>query len=437
MSYYSQYSLINPAKESSNWPVISESITNYCNDHFKFKFDPGSPVVRLHEPTFSSEEILAVLEALLETRVTMGKDVKYFEELFAKYVSSSRSVTCNSGSSANLLAISALSNPKMPNHLKPGDEVIVPALSWSTTIWPIVQHGLIPVLVDVDLHTFNIDIEQIHRAITPKTKAIMLVHVYGNPCNMDDILSLAEKYSLFVIEDCCEALGAEYRGKKVGAFGDVGTFSFYYSHHITTMEGGILVTNNDLIADLATVIRAHGWIRDLNDKSTYIKSYPNIDPRFIFINHGYNLRLTEPQASMGIVQLSKLDQFVRVRRANTKKMTELFSQFELFNFQNETSEGYSSNFGFPMLLNGKSKFLLSELTKYMNDAGIETRPIICGNLEMQPAMSLFPHRVVGDLENATKIMNQGFSIGNHHFVDNHAIDYIFKILDDFINNKKI
>ncbi|MCR4282383.1 MAG: DegT/DnrJ/EryC1/StrS family aminotransferase, partial [Bauldia sp.] len=290
-----------------------QGVELYCATHHNFGFDPANPRVRLHEPTFGAEEINAALDCLLSTNVTHGEKVRAFEASFRDTVSMSNAVACNSGSSANLLAIAALVSQ---NHLKAGDEVIVSALSWSTTVWPLIQHGLVPVLVDCDPLTLNIDPHEVEKAIGQKTRAIMPVHVFGNPCDMEAIgyLRSRTRHGLLMIEDCCEALGATYQGMPVGSFGTVGTFSFYFSHHITTLEGGIVVTGFDSLAETIRIQRAHGWIRDVEDKTPYVEAYPGFDPKFLFVDTGYNLRLTEPQAAMGLCQLEKLPGIVETRR---------------------------------------------------------------------------------------------------------------------------
>ncbi len=230
--------------------AVHKNIAEYCDKHHHFTFDPKKPTVRLHEPTFGASEIIAAVDVLLSTRVTMGPKVRDFEHQFAGAFEFSHAITNNSGSSANLLAIAALSNVSTRNRLQPGDEVIVPALCWSTTVWPLIQHGLVPVIVDIDPVTFNINPEEIERAIGPKTRGIMLVHVYGNPCDMNSIMEICSRRNLLLLEDCCEALGAYYNGTPVGKFGSIGTFSFYFSHHMTTLEGGVCVTESFELAEM-------------------------------------------------------------------------------------------------------------------------------------------------------------------------------------------
>jgi CDP-4-dehydro-6-deoxyglucose reductase, E1 len=417
--------------------AIHENIAAYCRAHYDFGFDPAKPVVRLHEPTLAAEEISAALDVLLSTKVTMGPKVREFERVFREMHGFGHAVSNNSGSSANLLAVAALANPATPDRLQPGDEVIVPALAWSTTVWPLVQHGLVPVIVDIDRQTFNLDPAAVERAIGPKTRAVMPVHVYGNPCDMDALAALCKRRNLILIEDCCEALGASYDGKPVGSFGRAGTFSFYFSHHITMLEGGITVTGDFELAELMRVLRAHGWTRELENKAPYLAANPDIDPRFLFINQGYNLRITEVQGAMGLIQLPKLAPFIDTRRENTLKWRSALARFgEVLEFQQDTPKGKSSYFGFLLLVKDGAPFEPAELTGFLGKAGIETRPIICGNIALQPAMKLYAHRVAGPLDNATRVMRRGFCIGNHQAIGAEARDYVTAKMSEFLSGKR-
>lgn len=417
---------------------VRDSVEAYCRANHDFAFHPDRPRVRLHEPTFGAEEINAALECLLTTQVTMGAKVKGFEGDFTRKFGFSHGTMVNSGSSANLLVVASLANPQTRDSLKPGDEVIVPALAWSTTVWPLIQCGLVPVIVDIDPATLNIDPNEIERAIGPRTRAVMIVPVYGNPCNMDAITDICQRRSLILIEDCCEALGATYNGKPVGTFGRVGTFSFYYSHHITTLEGGICVTDDFDFAETMRILRAHGWIREVEDKARWTKQYPDIHERFLFVNVGYNLRATELQGAMGSVQLGKLDGFVRQRRENAAWFRRVLAQYgDIFDFQDETPKGFHSWFGFPVTLRDNAPFAVQDLTMALEAANIETRPIICGNIARQPAMKLHPHRVHGELKNASAVMNRSFSFGIHQAVGAAARDYMAGEVRRFLHTRGV
>lgn len=415
---------------------IHASVNQYCTEAHRFSFNPSAPAIRLHEPTFSADEINVAIDVLLSTKVTMGAKVKNFEKEFAETFKFGHGVMNNSGSSANLLGIAAIVNPVTPDGLRPGDEVIVPALSWSTTVWPLIQCGLIPVIVDIDPVTFNIDPNEIERAIGPKTRGVMPVHVYGNPCEMTAITTICNLHNLTLIEDCCEALGAFYDGTPVGKFGRVVTFSFYFSHHMTTLEGGICITDDFQLAELMRILRAHGWVRELDDPKPYLQKYTEYDPRFLFVNLGYNLRATELQGAMGSVQLPKLKGYVEARRENTKRwQADLSCWSEFFQFQHETPKGFSSCFGFPLVRKSDVPFELKALTRFLNHANIETRPIICGNIARQPAIKMYEHRVSGDLKHSSNIMINGFSFGNHQDVGIDGRAYVVnKIREFFVAN---
>lgn len=414
---------------------IKQNIDEYCDTYFDFSFNPEKPVVRLHEPTSSGDEVFAAVDTMLSTFTTMGKKVRAFENQYAQYAGTKHGVMSNSGSSANLLSVAALANPFTKDYLKPGDEVIVPALSWSTTIWPLIQHNLVPVIVDCDLDSFNLDLDKLEKAIGPKTRAIKLVHVYGNPCNMDAIMALAKKHHLFIIEDCCEAMGAFYDGKSVGSFGDVGNFSFFFSHHISTMEGGISVTNNFDLTETMRILRAHGWSREADEHQKYVNMYPDIDPRFIFINIGYNLRPTEVNAAMGMHQLPKLDGLIEKRRETAAFYQKRLSKYEeFFHFQKEEPKGKHVWFGFPIILKDNTPFSVKDITSYMQQNHIETRPIIAGNMARHPAFNMYEHRIAGDLSAADTVMKKGFAFACHHAVDANAREYVVSTIDNFIEN---
>lgn len=415
---------------------VKASISAYCNEAFDWSFDKDNPVVRLHEPSFGAEEIAAFIDTMLSTQVTMGKKVRQFEQQYAKHFGYGDGVMSNSGSSANLLAIAALANAATKEHLRVGDEVLVPALCWSTTVWPLVQYGLVPVFVDCDSRTLNIDCEHLESAISEKTRAIMVVHVYGNPAEMDAIMDIARRYNLQVIEDSCESMGAYYDGKPVGSFGRVGTFSFYYSHHITTMEGGICVTDDHALVDLMRILRAHGWSRESSLHSYYQTQYPEFDPRFIFVNAGYNLRPMEGQAAMGAVQLPKLDNFIDTRRKVASYLLSALNRYDdILDFQLETSRGKHSWFGFPVMVKPNAPFSTDAIRAFLSQNGIENRPIIAGNISRHPAFRVVKHRIAGGMSNSDFIMNRGFAIGCHHAMDENSCRYVVDVVNTFMREQ--
>lgn len=419
---------------------IKDSIEEYWIENNEISFNSLNPKINLHEPTFGPEEVMAIVEVMLSTNVTMGKKVLEFEDNLCNYFNISEAVTNNSGSSANLLAISALANIQTENYLKPGDEVIVPALSWSTTIWPLIQNNLVPVFVDINPLTLNIDPQKIEDAIGEKTKAIMIVPVYGNPCDMDSIMSLCKKYDLTLIEDTCESLGATYDNKPLGSFGRVGTYSFYFSHHMTTLEGGVCITNDFDLSETMRILRAHGWIRETKEPQKFLDLVTNksIDPRFLFVNLGYNLRLTEPQGAMGSVQLPKLNGFVDSRRKSADFLLKNLEKFSSFiDFQNETPKGKHSWFGFPMIIKENSPFTVKEFRDYLENAGVETRPIISGDMTQQPAFKLYEHRSSGSLKNSQDIMKNGLAVACHQSLEIDSLSHIVDSIEGFLKFKGV
>ncbi len=385
----------------------------------------------LSVPLYGPEEVSAALVGLLEQRVTMGAQVRTFERMFAEFMGVRHAVMVNSGSSANLLAVSALSELTVHGGLRPGDEVIVPAVTWATTVTPILQLGCVPVLVDIDVETLNLRPEGVRDALSPRTRAIMPVHLLGNPVDMEPLMEIAHEHDLRVIEDTCESLGSEIAGRKVGSFGDFGTFSFYFSHHITTIEGGMLVTNDDHLADLARSLRAHGWSRDMSTREELERANPGIDPHFLFINVGYNLRPTEMQAAFGIVQLRRLEEFNQARRENARFLAGALGGFaeKGMTLVSEQEGGRSTWFGFSVLLSDAET--RRRLRDHLEARNIATRPIVAGNLAVQPAFRDNPHRIVGDLANATAIGERGLFIGNHPSLKQGHLDHIVRAFTDF------
>jgi len=418
---------------------VRESVRRYVRDHVDHSFDPANPVVRLHEPTFGADEIWEALESMLTTQVTMGPKVRRFESEFADAFGYRDAVMVNSGSSANLLAVAALCNPAAPDRLQPGDEVIVPAVCWSTTVWPLIQHGLVPVIVDIDPATMNLSPDAIEDAVGPRTRGIMPVHVYGNPCDMQAIIDIVTRHRLMLIEDACEALGTEYGGNPAGTFGRVGSFSFYFSHHITTLEGGMCVTQEPDLGELIRVLRAHGCVRNNRHPETHTEKRPEIDPKFLFVNLGYNLRATELQGGFGYVQLPKLRGFIDIREQNALFWRQEFSDYDgsIFGLQQPTPNGKHSWFGFPMTVLDGAPFQAAELTSFLNSRGIETRPIIAGNIAAQPGLEYYEHRVAGDLPAAQHVMRSGFTFGNHQAVDERARKYVGDAVHEFVRAKGV
>jgi CDP-6-deoxy-D-xylo-4-hexulose-3-dehydrase len=394
---------------------------------------PAEARLPLHVPSYGADEVNEAIDSLLSTQVTMGDKVRRFEALWAEYLGVREAVMVNSGSSANLVAAAALVNPGFPRPLAQGDEVIVPAVAWSTTYFPLVNVGLVPVLVDVDLDTFTIDPEAAAAAVGPRTRALMPVHLLGNACDMRALGALAARHELVVVEDACEAHGARFEGKPVGTFGAMGTFSFYFSHHISTIEGGMLVTDDPALADLARMLRAHGWIRDVKRKP--VIADPPIDERFLFVNLGYNLRPMEVQGAFGLHQVAKLEPFIKVRRDNVDYWSAGLRRHArwLRSCPGRDSNGSRSVwFGYPISVRPEAPFSRDELVRHLESRGIATRPIMAGNFRDQPAIQLFPHRIAGGLERAEQIMRHSFFIGNHHAIGERDRAYVLECVDEFM-----
>ena len=400
----------------------------------KKKFQPGKTSIPLSIPTFSHEEVNDSLQSMLSTFVTMGDKVKKFEELFSKYLKIKNSVLVTNASAANLLALSVLTNPNIKNYLKPGDEIITPALTFATTVYPILDVGCVPVLCDIDLETLNIDEKQIEKLITKKTKALMPVHLLGNPCKIDKIKKIAKKYNLFLIEDAADSSGAEYHGKKVGTFGDMSTFSFFYTHIMTTIEGGMLCSNNDKFSELGKSKRAFGWIRDLKDKKKIEKKYKNIDSRFLFVTRGYNLKPTEIQGAFGKHQIKKLNSFVEARRKNAnfwyKKLKKYHKFFITIREQPNTKSAW---YGFPVIVQKNAPFDRKKLIEFLNKKGVATRPILSGNIAQQPVAKEFYFKK-GNLKNAEFVNNCSFWIGNHHGIGEVERRAVVDYFDEFMKS---
>lgn len=392
--------------------------------------------IPLSAPSYSSDEVNEALDSMLEGRVTMGEKVRAFEQNFAKYLGADNAIMVNSGSSANLLALSLLSNPATRNPIKPKDEVITPALTWSTTVYPIIGTGAIPVFVDINPETLTIDPQQVEQALSKRTRALFIVHLLGSPCDMKAIAEIAERHDLFLLEDSCEALGAEVGGVKVGTFGDIATFSFYFSHHITTIEGGMVVAKHDELSDLSRVMRAHGWIRDFSHSQETAKAYPDIDPRFLFVNFGYNVRPTEIQGAFGLHQLRKLDRFLSIRRENAAYWSSRLERYQdVFAIHKERPGTKHAWFSYPIILKPTAPFARAELMSFLQENGIETRPVMSGNMTRQPAMKLFDYKTRGTLRVADRIMSGAFLIGNHQDIGKEEREYVANVIESFVEKR--
>ena len=366
----------------------------------------------LNYPTWNHLEEKAILEVIKSNQYTYKKKVLQFERDFSKYHNIKHGTMVNSGSSANLLAVSSLFYKKN-NPLKKGDEVIVPAISWSTTYFPLTQNNLRLKIVDVDFSTVNIDVEKIEKAITKKTKLIVIVNILGNPCDLSRIKEICDRKGIYLMEDNCESLGAIIDKKKTGTYGIISTFSFFYSHHISTIEGGMILTNNLELNEIIRSLRSHGWTRDsLSKKSFFKKNKKTKFENYRFLIQGYNLRPTEINAAAGIVQLKKLDNFIKLRRKNFYYYQNIFKDNKIFHIQKEN--GKSSAFSFIFIFKKKFLHLKDKIYKLMSKNNIEYRLITGGCILKHPVIKLLDHEIYKNTNNANYIHENGFFLGNSH-----------------------
>lgn len=363
--------------------------------------------VSFADNTYGPEEEQAVLDVMRSGFLTMGKRVAEFEEAWADYIGVKHAIMVNSGSSANLIALASLIETK---RLLPGDEVVTPAVTWATTVFPIAQLGLVPVLVDVNRYTFTMDLyDAVSRSSSDTVKAIMPVHLLGYPAHIPLAGTYPRVNGVSLIEDACEAHGATYpSGQKVGSLGDVGTFSFFFSHHITTIEGGMLTTNNDDIDMMARRLRAFGWAREEGGA------------KFEFHNAGYNVRPTEINAALGLVQLPKLDRILAQRHINVERLNLIEGG------ANIQDEGHAC-FAYAVSVPGGCGPMVDHLT----EMGIETRPVMAANIAEQPVMKSIKHRIIGDLVNSKRITKESFLIPCHESLTNDQLDFMVETINEF------
>lgn len=393
--------------------------------------------------SWGTAEIKAACDVIESMQCTMGKKCKQFEEEFAKMFGSKYAIFSNSGSSANLLMMTALMYRKNGPKLEQGDEIIVPAVSWSTTYYPIHQNGLVCCFVDIDKETLNIDVSKIEAAITPKTKAILAVNLLGNPNNFKKLSEICGKYGLFLLEDNCESMAATYDGEQCGTLGLMGTFSTFFSHHMCTIEGGITLTNDLELYQIMLSLRAHGWTRGLPDKNlVHDKDGIPFNDLFRFVLPGYNMRPNEVFAAIGLEQLKRLPTMIEERRKNAYyfrlKMEALSLKYpNTFMLQKPEENSEPSWFGFSMLLMeelaGKRVQIVEKLTAYE----IESRPIVAGNFAKNPVIKHMKTRTSGELTNASYVDENGLFVGNNHGNQFERIDYFVEkfesIIKDIIN----
>ncbi len=384
----------------------------------------------LAESSWGQEEIEALHKVIDAGRFTMGDSVKRFEEAFAQKFSIKHALMTSSGSTANLVGIASLFFKK-DRPLQRGDEVIVPSISWATTFYPLQQYGLKLKFLDVELETLNMDVSQLEKALTPKTRMVVGVSILGNPCALDVMRDFCDSKGLIFFEDNCESMGAELNGKPCGTFGDIGTFSSFFSHHISTMEGGILVTNDEELYHIAKSIRAHGWSRDLpSDSKVFEKGEDDFFEAYRFILPGYNARPLEMSGAIGIEQLKKLDKMIDVRRKNAALFTRLFGSDDRFIIQQEN--GKSSWFAFTLILHPDLAISRDHINQGLRDANIEFRIITGGNFLRHDVIKYFDYDYVGDIKNANIAHDRGFFVGNFPRDISKEIEYLHEALRQLI-----
>ena len=373
--------------------------------------------------TWDEKEYNAINRVIKSNRFTMGPEVEMFENEFANFFGSKYAVMVNSGSSANLIAISALILSDKYD-LSPGDEVIVPAVSWATTYTVLHQCGLKLKFIDIDLDTFNLDLNILKSAITENTKAIFAVNLLGNPNDFEKLIGICNEHNLILIEDNCESMGAKYKNQFTGTFGVCGTFSTFYSHHMATMEGGMVLTNDGELNDIMKSIRSHGWTRNLSKNSNFNTKKDEFYELFNFIFPGYNVRPIEMEAAIGREQLKKLNNFLNERKNNGKYFLELFSKFDAIKLQSNQED--SSFFGFSLIF--KNEIDRDKFIDLCNENNIEYRPIVAGNFTKNKVIEYFDYTIFGNLNNANILHDCGLFIGNHHFNVKNKLDDIYELL---------
>ena len=383
---------------------------------------------KLASSTWDEKELNAIQSIIDKDMYTMGDSVKQFEEDFSKFLNTKYCVMTSSGSTANLLAAAALFFTKNPK-LKRGDEVIVPAVSWSTTYFPLQQYGLKLKFVDIDLDTLNYDLKALEEAVSDSTKMIMIVNLLGNPNDFDKINAIIKDKDIFLIEDNCESMGATFNGQQAGTFGVMGTFSTFFSHHMATMEGGFVTTNDEELYHILLSIRAHGWTRNLpKENKVSNKSDDWFTESFRFVLPGYNVRPLEMSGAIGIEQLKKLPSFISNRRKNAKLFVQLFENHPDFIIQKELSK--SSWFGFSLIIRPESNRKRKDIVNKLMEAEIECRPIVTGDFTQNEVMKYFDYEIHDDLKNAKYLHDNGLFVGNQQVIIEKEIKYLHKILTD-------
>lgn len=425
--------------------ILAQVADYYRQVHQDREFEPGSSRVQYAGRVFDEHEMQNMVSAVLDFWLTAGPETEQFEERLGRVLGVREVIPVNAGSSANLVAVSALCSKQLRNGMRPGDEVIVPAASFPTTVNPIIQNRLIPVFVDSRLGDYNLDPAALDEALSPRTRAIMFAHTLGNPADLDAITAFTRKHNLFLIEDTCDALGSTWDGKQVGTFGHFGTLSFYPAHHITTGEGGAAFTSSRRLAKLARSVR--DWGRDcwcgydnpVNGKcgKRFERQPPGFagyyDHRYFYTEIGYNLKLTDPQAAVGLAQLEKLPSFVSRRRDNFSFLFEALQPYtEYLALPTWHKKANPSWFAMPLFVRESAPFSRYEITRYLESHNVETRPLFAGNILNQPAYREVEYRTVGQLPVSDQIMANIFFVGVYPGLEQRHLQYMVDVIDSFI-----
>jgi CDP-6-deoxy-D-xylo-4-hexulose-3-dehydrase len=428
---------------------ILQLVAEYYKEAFApVPFQPGVTPVPVSGRVFDDAEIKHLVEAALDFWLTTGRFAAQFEREFARFFGLRHAMLVNSGSSANLLAVSCLTSPKLGERaLRPGDEVITVAAGFPTTVNPIFQNQLVPVFVDIHIPTYNIDADQLEAALSDRTRAIMLAHTLGNPFDVQRVVDFARRHQLWLIEDCCDAVGATYHGKKVGTFGDLATVSFYPAHHITMGEGGCVLTDNSKLKTLVESFRDWGrdcWCEPGKDNTCgkrfgwQLGELPEgYDHKYTYSHIGYNLKATDMQAAVGVAQLAKLPAFIEARRRNFQVLWQGLSDLaEFFILPQATPGSEPSWFGFPITVADDAPFTRNQLVQFLEARKIGTRLLFGGNLTRQPAYQGLRHRVIESLENTDRVMHNTFWLGIYPGVSTAMLDFVIESIHEFVHSHR-
>ena len=430
-----------------NYKSILDAVREYGENLPRAPFIRGESPIPVSGKVLDADDFVNLVDASLEGWLTSGRFHEDFERGLARYVGVRNAVFVNSGSSANLVALSALTSPKLGKKaLRPGDEVITVAAGFPTTVNPIIQNGLVPVFVDIELGTYDAVIDQVREAISPKTRAIMMAHTLGNPFDLAQIQSICQEHDLWLVEDSCDALGSTYDGKKTGSFGDTATVSFYPAHHITTGEGGAVFVNKPLIKKQVESFR--DWGRDCycatgHDNTCHkrfewqLGNLPKgYDHKYIYSHIGYNLKATDMQAALGVSQLAKLDKFVNARKKNFSTLKTGLMDIADFMMPMATPKSDPSWFGFPITIHPDSALDRTDLVRFLDQRMIGTRLLFAGNILRQPAYQNIDHRVIGSLSNSDLVMKNTFWLGVYPGLTTEMLDYVIDSLHEFADQRK-